>query len=113
MATPCCKEGKFGCELATVSASQIGSAIAFMAILVKASYEALQKLPSADTTVSVQFAVFLGISIMYFFCGCAICESEYVDLLRTLGKPWRNVEFLIRLSVVVSFAFFNSVTVGI
>jgi hypothetical protein len=110
---PCCKQAKNGCELATLSASQIGSAIAFLIILGTSAFGAFPTGASKENGITTQFIIFLSISICYFFFGSWFVENRYIDVLRAMGGFARRMEFIIRGAVLIFFALFSSLTTKI
>lgn len=111
--TPCCKQDKHGCELATLSASQIGSAIAFLLILGMSAFSAFPAGQSQENGITVQFITFLAISICYFFFGSWFVENRYIDVLRAMGGFTRRLEFILRSAVLIFFALFNNLVAKI
>jgi hypothetical protein len=106
--SPCCKDNKKGCELTTFGASQIGSLVALIIVLVATSLRAVRLLPSGtEASLVDQYLLFLGCSIVYFFVGCWVLEVDYVDFLRSLVRPVNILEFIVRLTILIYLAFFG------
>jgi len=105
---PCCKQREKTCELATLSASQIGSAIAFLIILAVSAHDAIHG-DSHEHGITLQFTGFLILSICYFFFGSWFVENRYIDVLRAMGVVTRWLEFIVRSGILISFAWFNNI----
>jgi hypothetical protein len=111
----CCKENKAGCELTTLSASQLGSALALLLALAAAVNSIMHRtLPDAlDKGLYIEYLIFVILTICYFFVGVWLLETQYVDLLRSIASPWHIVEFLVRMLVIVCFVFFPTMAATI
>jgi hypothetical protein len=106
---PCCKDSKVGCELTTLTATQIGAAVAFVFALGAAVFGVLSAgRTNEEYGMIVEFLIFVGISILYYFFGCWLVEVQYADALRSLNWMSRNVEFFLRIVILVWFAFFSA-----
>jgi uncharacterized protein with PQ loop repeat len=98
--------GTARCELSSLTASQIGSVVGlFVALLVFAFQMVLNVSDRAMRLLTVwYFTIFVTSSLYYFLEGWMQEEQQFFKL-RSLKRPWTNIEFVIRVLNVVVIGF--------
>lgn len=107
-----CKCGKDGCELTTITASQLGAFIVFstylfvnlFSVLTFSSYDTLHKL------INILILYTYSISLIYFFLGCMATEEQFIDDLRDLKRGMFPFQWIIRILIFILLGFYSTIT---
>jgi hypothetical protein len=111
----CCKNGQEKkCELTTITASQLSSALVFI-IYVANNVNSL--LPH-NHTITDNFEIFVRvqvfatyfIALIYYFVGCWATEEDLIDELRTLNPILFYLQWVLRIVILATLGFYTNFT---
>lgn len=98
----CCESGTGRCELATIAASQLSTALILLVYVIVRIYEVASAAP--DNTLSIQTTTASVVTIVYIFLSFLLVENLKIGDLRLLRPPFAVVEFIFRVTLLVVIA---------